>query len=43
MLELDVEKVEQLGSGAVYCQLFDMLYPGKITMARVNWRAKNEW
>ena len=43
MLELDVQKVQQLGTGAVYCQLLDMMYPGKITMSRVNWRAKNEW
>ena len=35
--------VEQLGTGAVYCQIFDMMYPGKINMSRVNWRARNEW
>ena len=35
-------KVEQLGSGAVYCQIFDVIYPGIIPMSRVNWKA-NTW
>jgi len=36
-------RIEQLGTGAVYCQLFDVIFPGKIKMNRVNWKAKNEW
>lgn len=40
-LQLDVKQIEQLGTGAVYCQLVDAMYPGKIAMARVNWRARN--
>ena len=27
----------------MYCQIFDMMYPGKLNMGRINWRAKNEW
>lgn len=43
LLELSVQKIEQLGSGAVYCQVFDTMFPGKIKINKVNWRAKNEW
>ena len=32
-----------MGTGAVYCQIVDAMYPGKVAMARVNWRAKNQW
>jgi RP/EB family microtubule-associated protein len=42
-LQLEVKQIEQLGTGAIYCQLIDAMYPGKIAMARVNWRARNEW
>lgn len=43
LLGLDLKQIEQLGTGAVYCQLLDVMYPGRVAMARVNWRAKNEW
>ena len=42
-LQLDVKLIEQLGTGAVYCQLVDLMYPGKVALPRVNWRARNEW
>ena len=42
-LGLEVTRIEELGTGAVYCQLVDAMYPGKVAMARVNWRARNEW
>lgn len=42
-LALDVKQIEQLGTGAAYCQIVDAMYPGKIALSRVNWRAKNEW
>lgn len=38
-----MSRIEQLGTGAVYCQVFDTMFPGKIKVAKVNWRAKNEW
>ena len=28
-LEANIGKVEELGKGAAYCQLMDMLFPGK--------------
>ena len=42
-LALEVARIEELGTGAVYCQLVDAMFPGKVAMARVNWRARNEW
>lgn len=41
-LLLGVAKIEQLGTGAVYCQLFDSIYPGVLPMSKVNWKAKAE-
>jgi RP/EB family microtubule-associated protein len=39
-LKLDLTHIEQLGSGAIYCQLLDSLYPGRVPLSRVNWKAK---
>lgn len=43
MLKLSLNKVEQLGTGAIFCQLLDVLYPGKVQLARVNWKAKHDY
>jgi RP/EB family microtubule-associated protein len=32
-----------LGSGAVYCQIIDIVHPGKIALSKVNWKAKNDY
>jgi RP/EB family microtubule-associated protein len=32
-----------MGTGAVYCQVFDVVYPGSIQMSRISWAAKNEY
>jgi RP/EB family microtubule-associated protein len=32
-----------LGSGAVYCNIIDAMFPGRVAMQRVNWHARNEW
>lgn len=42
-LKLQIEKIDQLGAGSVYCQLLDMIYPGSVCMSKVNWKAKLEY
>ncbi len=32
-----------MGTGAIYCQLLDSLYPGRISLNKVNWKAKLEY
>ena len=32
-----------MGSGAAYCQLLDMIYPGKVPLSKVNWKAKFDY
>jgi hypothetical protein len=43
LLRTNLVKIEQLGTGAIYCQLTDVLYPGKIPLAKVNWKAKFDY
>ena len=37
LLQLSITRFEELGTGAVYFQLLDVMYPGRIPMKRVNW------
>mmetsp|Transcript_21663 Transcript_21663/g.55568 ORF Transcript_21663/g.55568 Transcript_21663/m.55568 type:complete len:1179 (+) Transcript_21663:358-3894(+) len=39
LLELQLTRLEQFASGAVYCQLFDAYHTGKLNMAKVNFAA----
>jgi RP/EB family microtubule-associated protein len=32
-----------LGSGSIYCQILDVIYPGKVALNKVNWKAKNDY
>ena len=41
-LKLNVTRIEQASTGAIYCQLLDVLYPGKVKMQKVNWKASQE-
>lgn len=43
LLKTNLNKIEQLGTGAIYCQLTDVLYPGKIPLSKVNWKAKYDY
>jgi RP/EB family microtubule-associated protein len=40
--KLNLVKIEQACTGAVYCQIIDSLHPKKVKMHKVNWRAKLE-
>lgn len=40
LLKLNIEKIENLGTGAVYCQIADIIYPNDVAMSKVNWKAK---
>jgi len=43
LLQTTLSKIEQLGTGAVYCQLIDLLYPKQLPMSKVNWKAKFDY
>lgn len=40
---LNYTKVEECATGAIYCQILDAIYPGKVQMKLVKWNAKNEY
>uniref|UniRef100_A0A670KIG6 Calponin-homology (CH) domain-containing protein n=1 Tax=Podarcis muralis TaxID=64176 RepID=A0A670KIG6_PODMU len=42
IVALNYTKVEQLYSGAAYCQFMDMLFPGCISLKKVKFQAKLE-
>ena len=39
LLSLEVSRIEQLGSGSLYCQVLDAAYPNKVPLHRVKWAA----
>ena len=40
---LQLTKVEQCATGAVYCQIIDACYPGTVPMGKVKWNAKHDY
>ena len=42
-LSLNIVKIEQLGTGAIYCQLIDAYIPDVIPMSKLNWKAKTDY
>ena len=43
LLALRLSKIEELATGAVYCQLVDCLYPQSFAFSTVNWQAKYDY
>jgi RP/EB family microtubule-associated protein len=42
LLSVNLSKVEQCASGAIYCQILDATHPGSVKMNKVNWMAKSD-
>jgi hypothetical protein len=38
-----LSKIEQLGAGYTYCELLELVCPGKVPLSKVHWRAKSEY
>ncbi|KAF4684089.1 Microtubule-associated protein RP/EB member 1 [Perkinsus olseni] len=43
LLQTSLTKVEQCASGAVYCQIIDSAFPGRVPLKKVNWMAKVDY
>lgn len=43
LLDLQLTKIEQCATGAVYCQVMDAIYPGTFSLAKVKWGAKFDY
>ncbi|EAR97141.2 EB1 protein (macronuclear) [Tetrahymena thermophila SB210] len=43
LLKVNMTLIEQLGSGTMYCQLLDVIYPGQVPLSKVKWTAKLEY
>ncbi|VDK86073.1 unnamed protein product [Onchocerca ochengi] len=41
-LRSNFTRIEELSSGAAYCQLTALLFPGKISLKKVKWNSRNE-
>jgi hypothetical protein len=39
LLDLNLSKIEETASGAIACQLTELIFPGSIQMSRINWGA----
>lgn len=42
VLAVNLTKVEQCASGAIYCQIVDACHPGTVKMSKVNWMARSD-
>jgi microtubule-associated protein, RP/EB family len=43
LLDLNLTKIEQTATGAVACQITDLIFPGSIPMSKVNWAARSDY
>ena len=42
LLDLKLTTLEEMGTGAVFCQLLDACHPGTVKLNKVNWKANSE-
>ena len=42
LLQINMNKVEQMASGAAYIQIMDAIFPNTVPMSKINWMAKYE-
>lgn len=42
LLSVNLTKVEQAASGAIYCQILDSCHPGTVKMSKVNWMGRSD-
>jgi RP/EB family microtubule-associated protein len=42
ILKLNLTTLDQVSTGALYCQIIDAVHPNKVKMSKVNWKAKLE-
>ncbi len=40
---IDIKKIEQCCTGAIFCQILDSIHPGKVKMNKINWNAKYDY
>jgi hypothetical protein len=43
LLKLKLQKIEETCSGAVACQVMDVLFPNVVQMHKVNWGVRSDW
>lgn len=43
LLALNLTKIEQTASGAIACQLTELIFPGSIPLSKINWEAKSDY
>ena len=42
-IQLQLTKIEQCATAAVYCQIMDAIYPGTFSMSKIKWGAKFDY
>ena len=43
LLELKLTKIEQTASGAIACQITELIYPNSIALMKIDWGAKTDY
>eukprot|EP00355_Strombidium_rassoulzadegani_P006343 CAMPEP_0168614682 /NCGR_PEP_ID=MMETSP0449_2-20121227/4108_1 /TAXON_ID=1082188 /ORGANISM="Strombidium rassoulzadegani, Strain ras09" /LENGTH=94 /DNA_ID=CAMNT_0008655385 /DNA_START=48 /DNA_END=332 /DNA_ORIENTATION=+ len=43
LLDLQLTKIEQCATGAVYCQIMDAIYPQTFSLGKIKWGAKFDY